>query len=86
MEKFESTTEGYNQAKQWLQSIGKWDEVSTTGLSVDGYSIVNTANVLWKQMGHAPSIYLMDEVGQFPGHKPKYIMGCDPYKESDDVE
>jgi hypothetical protein len=48
MDKFNSTTEGYEQAKAWLIEIGQWEYISTHGQSVDGYSIVATANTMWE--------------------------------------
>lgn len=35
------------------------------------------------QTGGEPSVYLIDEIGQFPGHIPpfQYIAGFDDYKE-----
>ena len=38
---------GYEEAKEWLQEIGKWDYVSTHGFSTDGWSIIATANAIW---------------------------------------
>lgn len=49
MEQFTFDTEGYNKAKEWLIEIGEWDRISTTGFSVDGWSIIESANVLWKK-------------------------------------
>lgn len=46
---FPLTSDGYLIAKKWLQEIGKWEQVSTTGFSVDGWSIIETANWLWEQ-------------------------------------
>jgi hypothetical protein len=40
---------GYTNAVMWLKKVGKWEYVSTHGQSVDGLSIVQTANVLWEQ-------------------------------------
>lgn len=48
--RFPYTNEGYYQAKKWLKSINRWDEVSTTGFSVDGLSIVHTANSMYEQI------------------------------------
>ena len=49
-ERFSYTNEGYLEASQWLRSTGRWEYVSTHGFSVDGYSLVLTANNLWKQI------------------------------------
>jgi hypothetical protein len=49
MEKFEFTAEGYQLAKAWLIETDQWEYTSTHGFSVDGYSLVETANVLWKE-------------------------------------
>ena len=38
---------GYDDAKKWLQEIGKWEYVSTHGFSTDGWSIIATANTMW---------------------------------------
>lgn len=48
--KFEYTSQGYLEAKQWLEGIGQWNRVSTYGFSTDGWSIVKEANSLWKRM------------------------------------
>jgi hypothetical protein len=52
MTRFEYTTEGYLEAKKWLQDIGEWDRVSNQGFSnqgfsTDGWSITQTANIIW---------------------------------------
>jgi hypothetical protein len=47
------TAEGYLAAKEWLQTIGEWERISTTGFSVDGYSITAAANVLWDERAGA---------------------------------
>lgn len=49
MEKFDYTPEGYLDAKEYLKSIGEWDRVSKGGLSTDGYSIVQSANDIYKK-------------------------------------
>jgi len=48
-ERFPSSTVGYMEAKEWLKEIGEWDRISTTGFSTDGWSIVNSANSIWKK-------------------------------------
>jgi hypothetical protein len=48
-DKFPLTQEGYLDAKEWLQEIGKWDNISSSGFSVDGWSVVAAANNLWKE-------------------------------------
>lgn len=67
-DKFELTTEGYLEAKQYLKDIGVWEEyLVTTRSSVDGYSIVHFANSYWsKQMlekESKPTVYIIDEHG-----------------------
>ena len=47
--RFSYDTAGYENAVKWLKEQGKWEHVSTHGQSVDGWSIVETANVLWSQ-------------------------------------
>jgi hypothetical protein len=47
--RFSYDTVGYTNAVKWLKEQGKWEYVSTHGQSVDGWSIVETANVLWSQ-------------------------------------
>ena len=47
--RFSYDTVGYANAVKWLKEQGKWEYVSTHGQSVDGWSIVETANVLWSQ-------------------------------------
>lgn len=46
-ERFEQTTEGYLQAKEWLIHIGEWDKIRNSGFSNDGYTIVATANDIY---------------------------------------
>lgn len=46
MKEFEMTPKGYIEAKKWLIEIGEFDRLSKSGFSVDGYSIVQSANVL----------------------------------------
>jgi broad-specificity NMP kinase len=46
---FPFTAEGYSAAKAWLKEIGEWERVSTSGFSTDGWSITETANILWKK-------------------------------------
>jgi hypothetical protein len=53
MERFTFTTEGYKQAKEWLESTGKWEYISTHGFSTDGWSIIETANVMWTNEIHS---------------------------------
>lgn len=50
LQKFEYSIEGYMQAKKWLKSIGKWEEVSTRGFSTDGWSIVAAANSIFNNL------------------------------------
>lgn len=50
MNKFTFDPEGYKQAKEWLIEIGKWEVVSNGGFSVDGWSIIESANFLWEQL------------------------------------
>lgn len=38
----------YNQAKEYLISIGKYEEFMNNGFSTDGYSLVNCANAYKK--------------------------------------
>lgn len=47
--RFEYTSEGYLEAKQWLEEIKQWDRVSRYGFSTDGWSIVSEANSLWER-------------------------------------
>jgi hypothetical protein len=46
---FPLTPAGYNAARKWLQSIGEWDKISTSGFSTDGFSITESANALWSE-------------------------------------
>ena len=46
-ERFEQSSEGYLEAKEWLLNIGEWERVSTSGFSTDGYSIVAAANDIY---------------------------------------
>lgn len=41
---FEMTNEGYNEAKTYLDSIGKLKEFENNELSIDGFSLVYYAN------------------------------------------
>lgn len=41
---FEMTTEGYKEAKKYLEEINKLDEFLNNKTSVDGYSLIATAN------------------------------------------
>jgi hypothetical protein len=47
--KFAMNTNGYNEAKAYLISIGEWENASTRGFSVDGYSVVQFANSCWEK-------------------------------------
>lgn len=51
-DKFEISSLGYKEAVSWLKEIGKWEYISTHGFSVDGYSIVETANSMWKKQNN----------------------------------
>jgi hypothetical protein len=51
---FPLTPEGYLDAKKWLVEIGEWDYVSTHGFSVDGWSIIDTANLMWSKRNKTP--------------------------------
>lgn len=53
MNYFEFTPEGYLEAKKWLEEIGQWEYISKHGFSVDGWSIIETANSIWKKMSEA---------------------------------
>ncbi len=46
--RFSFDAEGYSAAQAWLKEIGEWERVSTYGFSTDGWSIVETANVIWE--------------------------------------
>ena len=46
-ERFEQSSEGYLEAKDWLIKIGEWERVSTSGFSRDGYSIIAAANDIY---------------------------------------
>ena len=46
---FSFDTEGYCAAKKWLENIGEWERISTSGFSNDGWSIVATANDIWEK-------------------------------------
>ena len=46
MREFEMTPQGYLEAKKWLTEIGEFDRLNKSGFSTDGYSIVQSANVL----------------------------------------
>jgi hypothetical protein len=39
--------DGYEAAAKWLKSIGKWEEVISSSFSLDGWTIVETANSIW---------------------------------------
>jgi len=47
---FAYTAEGYKKAQQFLKDIGEWGRVSTFGFSIDGWSIVQSANVIKQKM------------------------------------
>jgi len=49
---FEYTQEGYIKAKEFLVSNGHWEQVSTRGLSTDGYSVIHEANAIYKRMNN----------------------------------
>ncbi len=42
--KFEMTLEGCAKATEWLKENGHYEEFMNNGFSVDGYSLVATAN------------------------------------------
>ena len=46
MDKFEYTTEGYNEAVKYLESINTYDSVNNS-FSTDGWSVVELANYLY---------------------------------------
>lgn len=46
---FSFDVEGYSDAQAWLKEIGEWGRVSTSGFSTDGWSIIETANVIWEK-------------------------------------
>ena len=46
---------GYANAVDWLKENNKWDYVSKHGQSVDGWSIVHTANALYEQENWQPN-------------------------------
>ena len=39
----------YDKAEAYLKEIGEWDYVSTHGFSVDGWSIIASANSIWDE-------------------------------------
>lgn len=47
--RFSYDAEGYSAAQLWLKEIGEWERVSKSGFSTDGWSIVETANVIWEK-------------------------------------
>lgn len=47
--KFEYTPLGYTLAVKWLKENKHWSYVSNHGQSVDGWSIINTANSLYEE-------------------------------------
>jgi len=47
--KFEYTVVGYTLAVKWLKQNKHWAYVSTHGQSVDGWSIIDTANSLYEK-------------------------------------
>lgn len=57
MEKFPPTTEGYLAAKEWLIEIDEWKYISTHGFSVDGWSIINAANIRWKELHNETTVF-----------------------------
>ena len=44
MNNFEMTSEGYNKAKEYLESIGKLKDFEDNELSIDGFSLIYYAN------------------------------------------
>ena len=46
---FQMTGEGCEAATLYLQEIGKWEEFTNNETSVDGYSLVQWANVYWNR-------------------------------------
>jgi hypothetical protein len=53
-DKFTYDTKGYLNAVKWLKKVKKWESVSKGGLSVDGLSIVNEANSIYKTLTTSP--------------------------------
>lgn len=47
--RFSYDAKGYSAAQTWLKEIGEWERVSSSGFSTDGWSIVETANVIWEK-------------------------------------
>jgi hypothetical protein len=47
--KFDYDEDGYYDAIRWLKEIGLYEYISTHGQSVDGWSIIHTANAMWEQ-------------------------------------
>jgi len=47
--RFSFDAKGYSSAQAWLKEIGEWEWVSTSGFSTDGWSIIETANVIWEK-------------------------------------
>ena len=48
--RFSFDAEGYSSAQAWLKEIGEWERVSTSGVSTDGWSIIETANVIFEKI------------------------------------
>jgi hypothetical protein len=46
---FPYTPEGYLKVEKYLKRIGQFEYISTHGFSVDGLSIIQEANTIWKQ-------------------------------------
>lgn len=46
---FSYDSEGFSSAQAWLKEIDEWERVSTSGFSTDGWSIIQTANVIWNK-------------------------------------
>lgn len=44
MNEFDMTNEGYTQAKEYLEEIGKLEEFEANTVSTDGFSLVAYAN------------------------------------------
>ncbi len=42
--KFETTREGCREATEWLKKNDRYEEFMNNSLSIDGYSLVHTAN------------------------------------------
>jgi hypothetical protein len=76
--RFSYDTDGYTNAVKWLKEQGKWEYVSTHGQSVDGWSIVETANVLWSQQNGC-SFFDKALLKRATIKQIEYVMGVDTY-------